>query len=753
LAGLSDFEQAEQENPPSPQRSPRRIFWQSLALVAIPSVLLVVLDVYHALNVLPALSRSQQLVSHTFEVIDAARGLDQAIQDAERGQRGFLLTGRSEYLDPYRTGSQEAPKRLALLKKLTEENLDQQRRLALLEEQLNIKLPELKRTIELRQSEGFDAARQIVETNVGNDAMRVITELIGTAISAETGLLGEREARLAEAQRESAWVGIVSGALAFVVLLGGLTMLALYIRRLARAQAMAEAGAARFRGLLEAAPDAMVVVNEAGRIELVNAQTEKLFGYTRAEIVGEPIEALLPERYRELYHKHRSVFLASPRTRPFTSPLELHGRRKNGGEFPAEISLSPFRTDKGVFAFGAVRDITERQQRQLALEQSQAALAQAQKMEAIGQLTGGVAHDFNNLLTAIQGSIELATQVLQSRDARTERLLALAMNAAERGAALTQRLLAFSRQQALMPQAVDINRLVADMSELLHRTLGETIEVEVVLAGGLWRGLVDSNQLESALLNLAVNARDAMPEGGKLTIETGNTHLDEDYAAAHREVAPGQYVLIAVSDTGTGMSAETMAQASDPFFTTKEIGKGTGLGLSQVFGFVKQSGGHMKLYSEVGQGTTVRLYLPRSPSSAAPEPLLERPAAIGSADGETVLLVEDDPEVREFAVSALAHLRYRVLEAADAASALDLLSEHPETVPLFTDVGLPGLNGRRLAEEARRRAPDLKVLYTTGYARNAIVHNGVLDPGVDLLAKPFTAHDLGRKLQEVLRRK
>ena len=382
---------------------------------------------------------------------------------------------------------------------------------------------------------------------------------------------------------------------------------------------------------------------------------------------------------------------------------------------------------------------------------AEAALAQAQKMEAIGQLTGGIAHDFNNLLTAIQGSIELIDCQAKLDPETLARLLGPARSAAERGAALTHGLLAFSRQQALSPQDIDINRHVGGISELLRRTLGEAIVIETVLAGGLWHCFADPNQLESALLNIAVNARDSMPDSGKLTIETGNTYLDEEYAA-HEDVSPGQYVLLAVTDTGTGMSPEIMMHASEPFFTTKEPGKGTGLGLSQVYGFIKQSGGHIKFYSEVGLGTTVKVYLPRSSSEAMPERVPDRSASIMPGNGETVLLVEDDAQVREFSASALAHLGYRVLEASESSTALDILAEHSEIVLLLTDVGLPGLNGRQLAEEARRRVPRLKVVYMTGYARNAIVHHGVLDAGVDLLAKPFTTEGLGRKLQEVLGR-
>ncbi|HUC73113.1 MAG TPA: ATP-binding protein [Stellaceae bacterium] len=383
-------------------------------------------------------------------------------------------------------------------------------------------------------------------------------------------------------------------------------------------------------------------------------------------------------------------------------------------------------------------------------QQAEDALRQAQKLEAVGQLTGGVAHDFNNLLTVIMGNLDQLDRILPD-DQRYKRAIAAALRGASRAALLTHSLLAFSRRQPLAPEVVSVNKLVAGMSDLLRRTIGEAVQIETVLAGGLWPAFIDSNQLENALINLAVNARDAMPEGGKLTIETANSHLDEAYAAMHSEIEPGQYIGIFVSDTGVGMPNEIVSQVFEPFFTTKDIGQGTGLGLSQVYGFVKQSNGHVKIYSEVGHGTTVKLYLPRhrGPEAISDESIGARELPRGGA--ETVLVVEDDADIREYTSEMVRDLGYRVLTAEDGASALRLLDAHREVRLLFTDVGLPGgMNGRQLVEQALRRRPGLKVLYTTGYARNAIVHQGRLDPGVEVVFKPFTYSDLASRIRRVL---
>jgi signal transduction histidine kinase/ActR/RegA family two-component response regulator len=384
---------------------------------------------------------------------------------------------------------------------------------------------------------------------------------------------------------------------------------------------------------------------------------------------------------------------------------------------------------------------------------AEAQIRQMQKTEAIGQLTGGIAHDFNNMLAIVIGSLDIARRRLTGAEHEMVRTcIDNALEGAQRAAALTARLLAFSRQQALEPQPLDANKLVGGMSELLRRTLGETIQVETVLAGGLWRAFADPAQLENAIVNLAVNARDAMPAGGRLTIETANTDLDERYARNHAEVTAGQYVLVSVSDTGTGMGPDVIERAFDPFYTTKGIGRGTGLGLSQVFGFVKQSGGHVKIYSEIGQGTTVKLYLPRQ---------VGEPALAGGAsksDGRlppgrpdiTILVVEDEENVRHMSVDALRELGYTVVQAASGNQAMEQLVLQPRIDLLFTDIVMPDMTGRQLAEKAAAARAGLKILYTTGYTRNAVVHNGILDHGVAFLPKPFTLDQLARKVDDVL---
>jgi len=388
------------------------------------------------------------------------------------------------------------------------------------------------------------------------------------------------------------------------------------------------------------------------------------------------------------------------------------------------------------------------QQQRAAIDDLNRRLVQSQKMEAVGQLTGGLAHDFNNLLTVILGNAEALEEELQ-RQPQLRHLAEMTRQAAERGAELTRSLLAFARKQPLEPKEIDVGVHVGRMDALLRRTLGEHIECHLELGRNLPAALVDPVQLESAILNLVLNARDAMPQGGRLTVETGTAHLDAAYAAQNEEVTPGDYVVVAVTDTGTGMAPEVLAQVFEPFFTTKEFGQGSGLGLSMVYGFAKQSGGHVKVYSEPGQGTTVRLYLPFAAALAAGEPAAG--AAAGPGGSESVLVVEDDPLVRGHVVGELTRLGYRVFAAGDGAEALEVLRGPEHVDLLFTDVVMPGgLSGPRLAEEAARLRPGIRVLYTSGYTENAVVHHGRLDPGVALLSKPYRRQELAEKLRAVL---
>ena len=378
----------------------------------------------------------------------------------------------------------------------------------------------------------------------------------------------------------------------------------------------------------------------------------------------------------------------------------------------------------------------------------EANLRQSQKMDAVGQLTGGIAHDFNNLLTIIIGNLQMALK--RERDAKIQGMLSNALSGAERAAALTKRLLSFSRRQPLDPRPLDANRLIAGLSDLLNRTLGERVSVETVASAGLWQTEVDTAELESSILNLAINARDAMPDGGKLTIETGNAYLDEDYSRIFEDLKPGQYVMISVTDTGCGMRREIADKATEPFFTTKPAGEGTGLGLSQVYGFVKQSGGHLRIYSEPGEGTTIRMYLPRCLSRAPELARAFQAGGLQQGAGETILVVEDDPNVRAYVVEALSGIGYRVVEAGDAEGALTAFACNAEIKLMLTDVVMPGMNGRALADAVRQSHPAVKTLFMTGYSRNAIVHQGRLDAGVSLIQKPFSQASLAARIRSLL---
>lgn len=490
--------------------------------------------------------------------------------------------------------------------------------------------------------------------------------------------------------------------------------------------------------------DIMLVARFDGTITAVNPAWTALIDWQEDELVG--------SNFFDFVHPDdlASTQAEAGRLSQGLTTLRFENRYRHRDGSYRWVSWIAVPDEQAIHAVG--RDITAQKQAAEDLRQAQDALHQVQKMETVGQLTGGVAHDFNNLLQVVTGNLDILIRRLPEDQPRLRRSAENAMAGAQRAATLTQRLLAFSRRQPLAPTPLQPNKLVAGMSELLHRTLGETIELETVLASGLWRVEADSNQLENAILNLAVNARDAMPQGGKLTIETANTHLDRGYSVQNAEVTPGQYVVICVSDTGSGMDERTLQRVFEPFFTTKEVGKGTGLGLSMVYGFVKQSGGHVKVYSELDHGTTVKIYLPRLFGAAADDEELPVQTIPDGEGTETILVCEDDSEVRAFSVEMLKELGYRVLEAADGPAALYIFEQQGDTIDLlFTDVVLPqGMTGAVLAERARALRPDLKVLFTTGYARNAIVHHGRLDAGVELITKPFAYADLAARVREIL---
>ena len=494
----------------------------------------------------------------------------------------------------------------------------------------------------------------------------------------------------------------------------------------------------------QVSPDLMGALNSEGYFETSNPAWQALLGWSEDQIAATPFLDLL---HPEDVERTRLGFGVTQQGEPtLRFPNRLRGR---DGSY-RWISWVGVPEDGLVYCTG--RDITEEKAAEAELTEAQDALRQAQKMEAVGQLTGGIAHDFNNLLAGIAGSLDLIEKRLtQGRLGGLERYIEVAQGSTRRAAALTQRLLAFSRRQTLAPKPTDVNRLVAGMEELIRRTVGPAVTVEVVGAGGLWLTEVDPGQLENALLNLAINARDAMPDGGRITIETANKWLDQR-AAEDRDLMPGQYLSLCVTDTGAGMTPEVISRAFDPFFTTKPLGQGTGLGLSMIHGFVRQSGGQVRIYSEIGQGTTMCLYLPRYMGEHEPGVIEEEAArATDQGQGETILVVDDEGPVRLLMGEVLDEAGYRVLTAPDGPSALRILQSGVRIDLLITDVGLPGgLNGRQVADAGRAKRPDLKVLFVTGYAENAVIGNGHLDPGMQVITKPFAINSLAARVREII---
>ncbi|MCW2237476.1 hybrid sensor histidine kinase/response regulator [Azospirillum canadense] len=494
----------------------------------------------------------------------------------------------------------------------------------------------------------------------------------------------------------------------------------------------------RFRLLVQGVTDyAIFMLDTSGHVTNWNSGAQRMKGYSAADIVGQHFSRFYTEEDRATGLPARAL-----RTAEREGRIEMEGwrLRKDGSRFWASVVIDAIHDDQGtLIGFGKVtRDITERREAQIALDEARQALFQAQKMEAVGQLTGGIAHDFNNLLQAIGGSLELLERRLAAGRTDVGKYVAATRASVDRAAALTQRLLAFSRRSPLKPERVAVNDLVTGMLELIQRSVGEAVQVDLALADAPWPTWADANQIENALLNLAINARDAMPEGGHLTIATGNVHLDQNSGAADANLKPGDYIRLTVTDTGVGMPPDVLARAFEPFFTTKPLGQGTGLGLSQLYGFARQSDGHIHIDSEVGRGTTVTLYLPRYNGAEEVKPTRsDEPESPDTPARGTVLVVEDEAIVRMLLVEALRERDYAVLEAEDGTAAAAIVASEERIDLLATDVGLPGINGRQLAEMGRAMRPGLKVLFLTGYAYNAAMDKEALGPNTQLLSKPI----------------
>jgi PAS domain S-box-containing protein len=501
-----------------------------------------------------------------------------------------------------------------------------------------------------------------------------------------------------------------------------------------------------FEQLLEAAPDAFVGVDESGRIVLVNSQTEALFGYPRGELLGQPVEMLIPERFRHSHPGHRAAYFAEPRTRPMGAGLELFAVRKNGTEFPAEISLSSIETEDGTLATAAVRDISERaeSEREKALQQQ---LDRARRLESVGQLAGGIAHDFNNILGVILNYAEFVADDLPD-DSPAQKDVEEIRRAAERAAALTRQLLIFSRREIAKPEVLYLRDVIADLANLLQRALGERVELVTRFDEERLAIEMDPGQLEQVLVNLAVNARDAMPDGGRLVVEVEATHLDDEYAYMHPDTEPGRYVRLKVSDTGEGMAPETVERVFEPFFTTKE--EGTGLGLATVYGIVTGAGGRIDVYSEPGIGTTVKVHLPASRKEpvSAPAPASSRPSGVG----EVILVVEDEPDVRRMAERILTKNGYSVVGTPSGAEALEICAREGQAIDLLlTDVIMPEMLGTELVERIEALRPGTAVIFMSGYSHEVLAPEALAaQSGSAFIEKPFSAGELLQTIRSLL---
>jgi PAS domain S-box-containing protein len=713
-------------------------------------VLLAALTVFQAVNHLVAARQSRTWVDHSRQVILVAHTLFAKVQDVESGQRGFILAaGDPRMLNAYDAGRAAIPGLEARLKSLAADDPAQLARVNRLVAMIDQRV-----AISTRRVELVRAGRRAEATKIGylsgQAAMDGVRAALNDVMANENDRLEQRTRRADQVASNSFIVALSVSGLAILGLAGLIVSMNLTNRRLAHAMSERQAAEraqreseARYRAVFANTADLLSVIDVSpdGRFRMaeVNPAYERSTGATTLEIRGVDVRYMAPEPAATALIDHMKAVVA------YGKPVFTRDRVNIlGGERIWESIMTPVRNAEGVIdrIVSSSRDVTER-------EQAQAQLRRAQRMEAVGHLTGGVAHDFNNLLQVIRGNLELLAGLVEDNEAAAARVRN-ALRGANRAAQLTRQLLAFARRQPLEPKVVNLGLLVGDMAEMLRRTLGGGVEVETVIAGDLWNTLADPAQVESAVLNLAINARDAMPKGGRLTVEISNAVLDDNDAKRDAEIEPGEYVLLAVSDTGQGMDAATLGRAFEPFFTTKAEEKGTGLGLSMVYGFVKQSKGHVQIDSEPGQGATVKIYLPRSRDRA---PDYVAPVA-GSMRGrsEVILVVEDDDMVRGSAVGMLRDLGYTCLHASDGAAALEIINDGAKIDLLFTDVIMPGaVKSWDLASQAQRLRPGLPVLFTSGYTKDAIVHHGRLDEGVQLLSKPYSRDDLARKIRGLLK--
>ncbi|MGA9769106.1 MAG: CHASE3 domain-containing protein [Blastocatellia bacterium] len=833
-------------------------------------LLVLAVNAFISISAARTLVKNEELVAHTHEVIAQLEATLSSIKDAETGQRGYLLTGRETYLEPFNASLSEINEHLKRLRELTEDNQSQQPLIRILESKVAYKLSELNETIALRKTQGAEAAMQVVLSDRGKQAMGDIREVVGALKDEERSLLNQRYEQSSRSLRPSTLTFVVASLLAVTLLI---VVTANTMRELARQQ-KSEAIIREQREMLQVTlssiGDAVIATDKEGCVTFINPVAESLTGYSREKALRKPLEEvfqIVNESTQERVENPAAKVLKQGTVVGLANHTVLISA--DGRQTPIDDSGAPIKDKEGAIV-GVVmvfRDVTERRRNEDALRSSEARfskafsatplaksisrfsdrrfidvndsflrvtgysrdevlgrtglelgiwptmderervpriddehasirevecrlrlksgelhtfllwaelieiggekcvltvmndvserklleeqLLQAQKMEAVGRLAGGVAHDFNNLLTAIIGYSDLLLQDIKGNEKLRANVQEI-RKAGKRAATLTSQLLSFSRKQVMQPKLIDLNEIVTDLNRMLKRLIGEDIELVSLTRSKLGQVKADPGRIEQVLVNLAVNSRDAMPRGGQLTIETSNVWLDEEYARHHAEVSPGKYVMMAVSDTGCGMDSETMSHIFEPFFTTKEDGKGTGLGLATVYGIVKQSGGHIWIYSEPGQGTTFKIYFPRVIEEI--DSFESSAHSMQSQSGtETLLLVEDDEQVRNLARMALETSGYIVLEAADGAEALEKSMEYNAMIELMvTDVIMPRMSGRELAEKMSQQRPGMKVLYMSGYTDNAIVHHGVLDSGVVFLQKPFSPGEICRKVREVL---